>query len=389
MAGKTILVVDTDAETTQQIVAMLEAEDYLVFTAPNKDVGLAMAKKVGPSLIFVNPDLSGASGLEACKIIHSTEQLKDIPIVVLSAFEGAMDSRYAEVYGIVDSLGKPFTAEDLISKTENVLSGNYGSIETTSDQDFAAGTAGELVDLGGPEETLIMKPQTIPIKESDAFEKTMVKIEEETPEPFETTLVGGLSQAETGKAYKFKTSIRRRGMRSRLFVPLIVGLVIILIIGAGVGFMLYKESLLPWLKPAPPVPVKPAVQETAKAEPKESEKPGAETAAPAAVKPAKPDEKKPAGKPAVSAPASKPMPKPAGQALYSVQIGAFKSEANAAALAKQYKDKGYDAFTHKIQKDQETLYRVLIGKFENRKEAAKLAHSIEAKEKTKAVIIKE
>ena len=107
MTGKTILAIDTDTETTQQIVSILEAEDYLVFTAPNKDIGLAMAKKVNPSLIFINPSLSGASGLEVCKTIHGTEQLKDIPIVVLSSFEGTMDQRYAEVYGIVDSLKNP------------------------------------------------------------------------------------------------------------------------------------------------------------------------------------------------------------------------------------------------------------------------------------------
>ncbi|MDI6745393.1 MAG: response regulator [Thermodesulfovibrionales bacterium] len=78
MTGKTILAIDTDTDTTQQIVSILEAEDYLVFTAPNGNIGIAMAKKVTPSLIFINPALSGTSGLEVCKTIHSTEQLKDI-----------------------------------------------------------------------------------------------------------------------------------------------------------------------------------------------------------------------------------------------------------------------------------------------------------------------
>jgi DNA-binding response OmpR family regulator len=55
MAGKTILAIDNDTETTQQMVSILEAEDYLVFTAPNRDIGIAMAKKVNPSLIFINP----------------------------------------------------------------------------------------------------------------------------------------------------------------------------------------------------------------------------------------------------------------------------------------------------------------------------------------------
>ncbi len=109
MLGETILVIDTDAETTQQIVSTLESEDYLVFTAQSGDIGLTMAKKVNPLLIFVNPAMTGTSGLEVCKTIHSTKSLKNIPIVVLSTFEGATDPRYSALYGIIGSLKKPFT----------------------------------------------------------------------------------------------------------------------------------------------------------------------------------------------------------------------------------------------------------------------------------------
>ena len=203
MTGKTILAIDTDAETAQQIVSVLEAEDYLVFTAPNKDIGLAMAKKVNPSLIFINPSLSGASGLEVCKTIHGTEQLKDIPIVVLSSFEGAMDQRYAEVYGIVDSLKKPFTTKELISKTGNVLSMEYGDIQTNAFQDFPSGKTEETIEFGAAEETVVMKQQmqewqTMPAEEFDASEKTMVKMEKETLEPFEKTVVENIPDMEPG-----------------------------------------------------------------------------------------------------------------------------------------------------------------------------------------------
>ena len=408
MTGKTILAIDTDAETAQQIVSVLEAEDYLVFTAPNKDIGLAMAKKVNPSLIFINPSLSGASGLEVCKTIHGTEQLKDIPIVVLSSFEGAMDQRYAEVYGIVDSLKKPFTPEELISKTGNVLSMEYGDIQTNAFQDFPSGKTEETIGFGAAEETVVMKQQmqerqTMPAEEFDASEKTMVRMEKETPEPFEKTVVedipytepGEILKGETERAYRFKTSIRRRGMRSRLFVPLIVSLVIILIIGAGVGLILYKENLLPWLKSSTSVPVKPAPAEKAAVAPKEPQKPIGETPA---SKPAPSPAAKPPAMPSVSseqlgaAPktSQKPEPKLAGKIIYHVQLGAFKNTNNAEALAKDYKAKGYETFIQESAgKDKEPLYRVLIGKFENKKEAVKLAKNIEAKEKAKVVIYKE
>ena len=247
-----------------------------------------------------------------------------------------MDQRYAEAYGVVDSLKKPFTTEELISKTGNVLSMEHGDIQTNAFQDFPSGEAEETIGFGAAEETVVMKQQmqerqTVPAEEFDASEKTMVRMEKEVPEPFENTVVEDIPyiepeeipKGEAERAYKFKTSIRRRGMRSRLFVPLIVALVIILIIGTGVGFILYKENLLPWLKPSASTPVKPAAKETPAAAPKEPEKPAAETAeskptagAPAAsVAPAKPTDKPSAVKTAPAAPktAPKPEPKPAGK----------------------------------------------------------------------------
>ncbi len=121
MTGMTILIIDTETETIQKIMSTLESEDYLVFTASERDVSIQMAKKINPSLIFINIGMSGASGLEICKTIHDTETLKNVPIVIITPHSGAIDSRYTALYGIVDLLKKPFTSEELVSKTKNVL----------------------------------------------------------------------------------------------------------------------------------------------------------------------------------------------------------------------------------------------------------------------------
>ena len=354
--------------------------------------------------------------------------LKGIPIVVLSSFEGAMDQRYAEAYGIVDSLKKPFTTKELISKTGDVLSMEYGAIQTNAFQDFPSGKTEETIEFGAAVETpssseQMQEWQTMPAEEFDASEETMVspvrkkaptelsngvKMEKETPEPFEKIVVEDIPytepeeilKGETERAYKFKTSIRRRGMRSRLFVPLIVTIIIIVVIGTGVGLILYNENLLPWLKSSTSVPVKPAPAEKAAAAPKEPQKPTGETVeskspagAPAAsVAPATPSDKPSVSKTAPAAPKTSPKsePKLAGKIIYHVQLGAFKNSNNAETLAKDYKAKGYETFIQESAgKDKEPLYRVLIGKFENKKEAVKLAKNIEAKEKAKAVIFKE
>ena len=108
MTNLTVLVIDTDTEIIQQIMTGLETEGYLVFTASEKDVSIKMAKKINPSLIFVNIGMSGTSALEICKAIHETDSLKDIPIVMITPHEGGLDSRHQTVYGVVDTIKKPF-----------------------------------------------------------------------------------------------------------------------------------------------------------------------------------------------------------------------------------------------------------------------------------------
>jgi cell division septation protein DedD len=96
----------------------------------------------------------------------------------------------------------------------------------------------------------------------------------------------------------------------------------------------------------------------------------------------------------VTKPAPKPTPavkqKPAGKALYSVQIGVFRSDDNANSLVKKYKEKGYDAFIQKsTTQDKGVLNRVLIGRFNKRKEAAVLAKNISSKENINVIIFRQ
>jgi len=67
--------------------------------------------------------------------------------------------------------------------------------------------------------------------------------------------------------------------------------------------------------------------------------------------------------------------------FYSVQLGAFKNEDKAQALAKKFREKGYDAFTHLgVTKDSSPVYRVLVSKYEERRATQKLAGEIQSRE---------
>ncbi len=353
MAGKAILVIDSDSETAQRIESALESQDYLVFIASTEEFGITLARKVKPALIFVNPAIENGSGLDVCRKIHGLETLGNVPVIVLSPFEGELDPRYRSEYGIVDALGKSFTPEELISKTSRALS--LKDFETAPPP-AEESTPGE--GLGEREKEEM--PETAQAAPS---EKPMVP--EEPPKTEEIAEGEGIPPLAAKKAPR-----RRTTPGSRLSVPVIA--VAILLILAAAGFILYRTGVLggkevkrpAMVKTPPPVPKRPEV----------------------APPPASP----PATAPAVPAPSPAPAPKhgpePQGKPVYSVQIGAFRNEKNAEAMAQQFKEKGYDVYVQTIPRDKEMLHRVLIGKFGNMKEAGKFATEISSKEKVKVVV---
>ncbi|MBI5641316.1 MAG: SPOR domain-containing protein [Nitrospirae bacterium] len=372
MAGETILVIDTDKETDQQIISTLESEAYLVFTAPGGETGITMAQKISPSLIFINVDKTGEKGLEACKAIHGFGSLRDVPVVILSSDETILSTVDRADYGITGFLKLPFSADELLKKTEDVLL-------THSPVEQAA--AGEEI-----------------ISESEEVEKETVQPEEPSSEPGESDrdkisrirerFAAGETEQEKRKMPKHKPT-RTTGKR-KLLVPAIVLFLVIII---GSGLFVYVT-----LQPSPTqVPVAKSPEPAARVvppQPQEPQSPAVEGKPSASPVPPAPSAPSPSVTPAPqSAPAATPKTaaildkKPSGKIVYYVQIGAFRDEANATALAKLYKEKGYDAFLAGAPADdKKALHRVLIGRFDSQKEAAQLATQIRTKEKIKAVV---
>jgi cell division septation protein DedD len=177
------------------------------------------------------------------------------------------------------------------------------------------------------------------------------------------------------------TDIRKRPAQRGLLIPVIVAVSAIAM--AAAGYLSYKFfAAAPVVKVPAVVKLPDAVrkQEAGAPSPQGQQQQGEPLAEP---------------KPGVTKDVPEETPATAskeklGKPVYSVQIGAFRSEGVADALAKSYMGKGYEAFTQKgTTKDNATVYRVLIGQYENRKEAQRLAGMILAQEKIDTIVIAE
>jgi CheY-like chemotaxis protein len=109
---KTILVVE-DYDDTRSLLRLLLERDYHVLEATTGPEALSIAKQRYPDLIVMDIGLPGFDGLETIRRIRQIHDLQEIPIVVLSAYSGAVYYEAAVQAGGDYFLTKPMDFDKL------------------------------------------------------------------------------------------------------------------------------------------------------------------------------------------------------------------------------------------------------------------------------------
>ncbi|MDH5545641.1 MAG: response regulator [Gammaproteobacteria bacterium] len=89
----------------EQILAKLDNVEF--HSAPNGVLGINLAQTYKPSLLIVDINLPGMSGLEIVKAIKESPELRHIPCVALSANVMPTDMEKGREAGFDDYLTKP------------------------------------------------------------------------------------------------------------------------------------------------------------------------------------------------------------------------------------------------------------------------------------------
>ncbi|MBC8211963.1 MAG: PAS domain S-box protein [Gammaproteobacteria bacterium] len=83
-AGKTILVVDDDLNAVNSLTIELQENGYQVLNAGCGEDALLSALRHKPELILLDLMMPGVTGIEVINSLHSEEQTRDIPVVILT-----------------------------------------------------------------------------------------------------------------------------------------------------------------------------------------------------------------------------------------------------------------------------------------------------------------
>lgn len=116
----TILLVEDNRDLRLFISSLLE-EQYQMISAENGQMGWEKLGKQQPHLIISDIMMPIMDGYQLVEKVKSDEQLRQIPIIILTARAGLDDKIKALRIGVDDYLTKPFVAEELFARIENLL----------------------------------------------------------------------------------------------------------------------------------------------------------------------------------------------------------------------------------------------------------------------------
>ncbi len=116
-----ILIIDDDVQTTKLLESIVALKGHKTVAVHNSMNAVEVANTITPDLILLDIMMPGISGIELCKIFHSTSDLKDIPVIIVSALDDIGSKKDAFNAGAKDFLTKPVLPKDLINKIDSLL----------------------------------------------------------------------------------------------------------------------------------------------------------------------------------------------------------------------------------------------------------------------------
>ena len=119
--GKMVLVIEDEPDIRELIHFNLNKFDYKVQLANNGEKGLKEARAHEPDLILLDLMLPGIQGIDVCRVIKSDANLKNIPIIILSALGQEEDIVKGLDAGADDYVTKPFSLDILNARIKTVL----------------------------------------------------------------------------------------------------------------------------------------------------------------------------------------------------------------------------------------------------------------------------
>ncbi len=119
--AKTVLIVEDNELNMKLFHDLLEAHGYNILQSREGMEALRIAREHHPDLILMDIQLPEVSGLEVTKWIKEDDQLKDIPVIAVTAFAMKGDEEKIRQGGCEAYIAKPISVANFIETIQRFL----------------------------------------------------------------------------------------------------------------------------------------------------------------------------------------------------------------------------------------------------------------------------
>jgi len=118
---KKILVVDDDAMNIKMVKRALGIGAYTIYEATSGMKALETMQAVDFDLVILDIKMPIMDGIQVFEVMKKNKNLKDIPVIFLTAQKDMNDIKKALYLGAANYVVKPFLPMDLMSRVKSVL----------------------------------------------------------------------------------------------------------------------------------------------------------------------------------------------------------------------------------------------------------------------------
>lgn len=121
-AGK-VLVVEDNQDSRELVVKVLTSRGYTVVEAVDGEDALKKAQEERPSLVLMDISLPKLNGYEVTRRLKAMEELRDVPVIALTAHAMKGDREKALEAGCRGYISKPINIRELPEQVRRFLEG--------------------------------------------------------------------------------------------------------------------------------------------------------------------------------------------------------------------------------------------------------------------------
>ncbi len=121
--SKTVLIVEDNELNMKLFHDLLEAQGYATLQTKDGREALQLARDHRPDLVLMDIQLPEVSGLEVTKWIKEDDDLRDIPMIAVTAFAMKGDEEKIRQGGCEAYIAKPISVSEFLQTVQKFIDG--------------------------------------------------------------------------------------------------------------------------------------------------------------------------------------------------------------------------------------------------------------------------